>query len=306
MYANQEANESAIYSNYSRSRLIDINNIKELNGGGSANSADSANYGKDTAANSASNSTSISANNNNENSPSAKQQNKQQPPPPAPQPKPRADEEEEEEDDDIIIEESSPTKVAPMPPQPKVAANITPVNGNGQNGATKIGSPATNSVVSLISSSSSILSQQLKRIAPKTDAEQQSPNTTAHIQPRVSTTSSGNSNHISRLLSQQSQQQPLAPQTANKASLYMNGAVSSNFNSRGPSSMNHNGHSQPQPQSQIHSHAMVSSTNTYCELCNARFSNPESYVAHMRNCHPNIPFGGQQQSQQSGLCKAAF
>lgn len=26
--------------------------------------------------------------------------------------------------------------------------------------------------------------------------------------------------------------------------------------------------------------------NTYCELCNARFSSVESYAAHMRNCHP--------------------
>lgn len=30
--------------------------------------------------------------------------------------------------------------------------------------------------------------------------------------------------------------------------------------------------------------------NTYCELCNARFSNVESYAAHMRNCHPTIPY----------------
>jgi uncharacterized Zn-finger protein len=28
--------------------------------------------------------------------------------------------------------------------------------------------------------------------------------------------------------------------------------------------------------------------DNYCELCNARFSNVESYSAHMRNCHPNI------------------
>lgn len=26
--------------------------------------------------------------------------------------------------------------------------------------------------------------------------------------------------------------------------------------------------------------------NTYCELCNARFSSVDSYAAHMRNCHP--------------------
>ena len=31
--------------------------------------------------------------------------------------------------------------------------------------------------------------------------------------------------------------------------------------------------------------------NTYCEMCNARFSNVESFMAHMRNCHPNIQFG---------------
>ncbi len=28
-------------------------------------------------------------------------------------------------------------------------------------------------------------------------------------------------------------------------------------------------------------------SNTYCEMCNARFSNVESYQAHMRNCHPS-------------------
>lgn len=27
--------------------------------------------------------------------------------------------------------------------------------------------------------------------------------------------------------------------------------------------------------------------NTYCELCNARFSSVDSYAAHMRNCHPS-------------------
>lgn len=32
------------------------------------------------------------------------------------------------------------------------------------------------------------------------------------------------------------------------------------------------------------------SPNTYCEMCNARFSSVESYVAHMRNCHPSVPF----------------
>ena len=31
--------------------------------------------------------------------------------------------------------------------------------------------------------------------------------------------------------------------------------------------------------------AINSNSNTYCEMCNARFSNPESYQAHMRNCH---------------------
>lgn len=30
--------------------------------------------------------------------------------------------------------------------------------------------------------------------------------------------------------------------------------------------------------------------NTYCDMCNARFSNVESFSAHMRNCHPNIPY----------------
>lgn len=30
--------------------------------------------------------------------------------------------------------------------------------------------------------------------------------------------------------------------------------------------------------------------NTYCEMCNARFSNVESFMAHMRNCHPNVPY----------------
>lgn len=29
--------------------------------------------------------------------------------------------------------------------------------------------------------------------------------------------------------------------------------------------------------------------NTFCELCNVRFSNVESYMVHMRNCHPSIP-----------------
>lgn len=34
--------------------------------------------------------------------------------------------------------------------------------------------------------------------------------------------------------------------------------------------------------------------NTYCEFCNARFSNVESYQAHMRNCHPSINIQQQQ------------
>jgi hypothetical protein len=43
------------------------------------------------------------------------------------------------------------------------------------------------------------------------------------------------------------------------------------------------------------------SNNTYCELCNARFSNVESYAAHMRNCHPARQ---QQQQQQQALLMA--
>jgi len=43
----------------------------------------------------------------------------------------------------------------------------------------------------------------------------------------------------------------------------------------------------------------ISSLNTYCEMCNARFSNVESFQAHMRNCHPNIHIQQQQQQQNS-------
>ena len=41
----------------------------------------------------------------------------------------------------------------------------------------------------------------------------------------------------------------------------------------------------PWPTPPSHHHMLP---NTYCELCNARFVNVESYGAHMRNCHPNI------------------
>ena len=37
-------------------------------------------------------------------------------------------------------------------------------------------------------------------------------------------------------------------------------------------------------------YSTAAGANTYCEMCNARFSSVESYVAHMRNCHPSVPF----------------
>ncbi|CAF0842921.1 unnamed protein product [Brachionus calyciflorus] len=38
--------------------------------------------------------------------------------------------------------------------------------------------------------------------------------------------------------------------------------------------------------------------NSYCELCNARFSNSESYLVHMRNCHGTHTQTQQQQQQK--------
>jgi hypothetical protein len=40
-------------------------------------------------------------------------------------------------------------------------------------------------------------------------------------------------------------------------------------------------------------------SNTYCELCNARFSNVENNVARMRNCHPTNPYSLNQSSSSS-------
>jgi hypothetical protein len=68
----------------------------------------------------------------------------------------------------------------------------------------------------------------------------------------------------------------------------------------------------PPPPAINHHHNTHHIPNTYCELCNARFSNVESYSAHMRNSHPNIhhnhpqhhqphPHAQSQMQQQSGL-----
>jgi hypothetical protein len=292
------------YNNYNRSRLTDINNIKELN----TNNESNTNYGKETNTN---NSTNNSENNSPSNKP--KHVNEQGN---------RA--KSTDDDDDIIIEETITNTSPSSKPtntgiggssQPIQKTNITPVNnGNGVvvNKMTSGGSGST------------LLNQQLKRIAPKLD-----PSIGIANNNHQSISSSYNSNHINRLLP--------PSQLPNKTSTAFIGTIRNLYPNVNGNSTNNNtgnvGYSSASSRTlntthpQLHSHlngngpspsggaAPPSSTNspstspnTYCELCNARFSNVESYVAHMRNCHPNIPYNlnAQASSHQNQNTKMPY
>jgi hypothetical protein len=310
---NYSSDDVNVYSNYSRSRLTDINNIKELN----MNNDTNANYGKDTTA--STNGSSNNVNNHENNSPSSntkqlsEQSNKQKA--------------QDDDDDDIIIEETitspssslTPKAMTVVASQPIQKANIptlvTNGIGGGGGGNTTV---VVNNKVSLTSSNSSngmILNQQLKRIAPKIDPSNGLGNHYHQASPPV--TLSHNSNHINRLLP--------PSQLPSKTSTAFIGTIRNLYpNANGNNNNNNNNNNPTAPYStpnrnlngggvsthpQLHSHlsngqspsnsSPSTAPNTYCELCNARFSNVESYVAHMRNCHPSIPYSLNQTSSSS-------
>ena len=274
---NHNTDDANSYNNYNRSRLTDINNIKELN----TNNESNTNYGKEA-------NTNNSTNNSENNSPSNKQKNMNE----------QGNRAKSTDDDDDIIIEETISNTSP-------SSNIKPTNAAG------IGSNGNGVVVNKMTNGGSggglLLNQQLKRIAPKIDPSIGIANN--HHQP---ISSSYNSNHINRLLP--------PSQLPNKTSTAFIGTIRNLYpNVNGNNTNNNNngtvGYSSAPSRTlntthpQLHSHlngngpspsvgaAPPSSTsspstspNTYCELCNARFSNVESYVAHMRNCHPNIPY----------------